>query len=246
LELEIILKELRIRLFWILICFSLTWLTSYWLSEEFIFLLAKSLIILLYPDSFFICAQLTEAFNTYVTMSLISCFYFFSPFLGYQIRCFLMPSCYEGRRERYKKLLYGGGFCFLLFLSVTFVWVVPYAWHFFQLLSTTSSTDLLMIKLQPKIFDYILLTVRILFISSICSQIPLIVICLLESIGFPVVRTLIRNRHFFLVALLLIATLCSPPDIWCQIFACFLTFVLIESTVLVALIIQVSKKQLSG
>lgn len=240
------MKELRIRLFRILICSSPTWSTSHWSPEEFISPLAKSPIILLYPDSFLIRAQSTEASNTYVTMSLISCFHLFSPPLGYQIRCFLMPSCYEGRRERYKKLLYGGGSCSLLFLPVTSVRVAPHAWHFFQLLSTTSSTDSPMIKPQPKIFDYIPLTVRIPFIPSICSQIPSIVICLLESIGFPVVRTLIRNRHFSPVAPLLIATSRSPPDIRCQIFARFLTSVLIESTVPVASIIQVSKKQLSG
>nr|YP_003275993.1 Sec-Y independent protein translocase component [Pleurozia purpurea]ACR19377.1 Sec-Y independent protein translocase component [Pleurozia purpurea] len=191
--LKTILEEVRIRVFWILIRFSFTWFTRYWFPEEFIFLLAKPFPTSPYSDSSFICTQLTEALSTYVTTSLISCFYFLFPFSSYQIWCFSMPSCYEEQRQKYNKLFYLSGFCFFLFFLVTFVWVVPNVWHFLYELSTTS-TNLFIIKSQPKLFDYIMLTVRISFISSICSQVPVLVICSLESRG---VKTLIKNRRFF-------------------------------------------------
>nr|QHD46957.1 tatC [Anthoceros agrestis] len=239
-----ILEEVRIRFFWILICFSLTWFTCYWFSEECIFLLAKSFLTLPYSDLFFICTELTEALSTYVTTSLILCFYFFLPFLSYQIWCFLIPSCYEERRKEYKKLFYFSGFCFFLFLLVTFVWVVPKVWHFLYESSTTS-TNSLIIKLQPKIFDYIMSTVRILFISLICSQVPVLVICLLESKDLSV-KTCIKNRRFFLVLSLFTAAFLTPPDIWCQIVACLLIYSIIELTIFYALILQVYEKLLSG
>jgi len=58
--------------------------------------------------------------------------------------------------------------------------VVPNIWHFLYKLNITS-TNLIIIKLKPKFFYYIVLIVRILFISSICSQVQVFIICLLES-----------------------------------------------------------------
>nr|QIA61022.1 Sec-Y independent protein translocase component [Lepidozia sandvicensis] len=239
--LKTILKEVQIRVFWILICSSFTWFTCHWFPEELIFLLAKPFPTLPYSDSSFICTQLTEALSTYVTTSLISCFYFSFPPSSYQIWCFSMPSCYEGQRRKYNKLFYLSGFCFSMFFFVTFVWVVPNVWHFSYELGTTS-TNLLRIKSQPKIFDYIMLTVRILSISSICSQVPVPVICLLESRG---VKTLIKNRRFFMVFPLLVAALFTPPDIWCQIVARLPIYFTIELTIFYASIIRVYKRQLA-
>lgn len=239
-----IMEELRIRVFWILIGFSATWFTSYLFSEELIFLLAKPYLTLPYSDLSFICTRLTEALSTYVTTSLILCLYFAFPCLIYQIWCFLIPSCYEIQREAYSKLFYLSGFCFFLFSFVTFVWVVPSVWHFFYCLSTTS-TNLLRIKLQPEIYDYIMLTVRILFISSICSQVPVMVICLLESKATSF-KTCLNNRRILRVCSLFVAALFTPPDIWCQIVGCLLLYVLVELTILAALIILVYEKQLSG
>nr|YP_009745568.1 Sec-independent protein translocase protein [Andreaea wangiana]YP_010576504.1 Sec-independent protein translocase protein [Andreaea regularis]QIH30042.1 Sec-independent protein translocase protein [Andreaea wangiana]UZN44045.1 Sec-independent protein translocase protein [Andreaea regularis] len=237
---ETILKEVRIRFFRIFICFSLTWFTCYWFSEDFFSLSAKPFLIFSHSGS--ICTQLTEALSTYVTISLISCFYFLFPFLSHQIWCFLIPSCYEERRKKYNKFFYLSGFCFFLFFFVTFVGVVPNVWHFLYELNKTSS-NLLIIKLQPKIFDYIVLTVRISFISPICSQVQVLVICLLESKGI-FVKTSIKNRRFFMVFSLLTAAFLTPPDIRCQIIACLLIYRIIELTIFYALIMQVYKQQL--
>nr|ASN73948.1 Sec-Y independent protein translocase component TatA [Aneura pinguis]WHW95637.1 Sec-Y independent protein translocase component TatA [Aneura pinguis]WHW95679.1 Sec-Y independent protein translocase component TatA [Aneura pinguis]WHW95721.1 Sec-Y independent protein translocase component TatA [Aneura pinguis]WHW95763.1 Sec-Y independent protein translocase component TatA [Aneura pinguis] len=234
-----ILEEVRIRVFWILIRFSFTWFTRYWFPEEFISSLAKPSPTSPYSDSSLICTQLTEASGTYVTTSLISCFHFLFPFSSYQIWCFSMPSCYEERRRKYNKLFYLSGFCSFLFFLVTFVWVVPNVWHFLYELSKTS-TNLSVIKSQPKIFDYIMLTVRISFIPSICSQVPVLVICSLESRG---VKTLIKNRRFFVVFSLFVAAFFTPPDIWCQIVACLPIYFVIELTISYASIIQVYKRR---
>nr|YP_009047461.1 Sec-independent protein translocase protein [Buxbaumia aphylla]AGN74252.1 Sec-independent protein translocase protein [Buxbaumia aphylla]AHI16156.1 Sec-independent protein translocase protein [Buxbaumia aphylla] len=235
-----IVSEIRTRSFWIFICLSLTWFTCYWFSEDLFFLSAKSFLIV--SHSGFICTRLTEALSTYVTISLISCFYFLFFFLSHQIWCFLIPSCYEEQRKKYNKFFCLSAFSFFLFSSIIFVGVVPNVWHFLYKLNKTS-TNLLVIKLQPKIFDYIVLTVRILFISSICSQLQVLVICLLESRGI-FVKSCIKNRRFFIVLSIFIAAFLTPPDIWCQIVACSLIYCIIELTIFYALIIQVYKKQL--
>nr|QXI86681.1 MttB [Lactuca sativa var. capitata] len=239
--LEIILGEVRIRFVWILIGLGLTWFTCYWFSEELIFLLAKPFLILTLPlDSYFVCTQLTEAFSTYLATSSIACFYFVFPLISYQIWCFLIPSCYGEQRTKYNRFFYLSGSCFFLFLFLTPPRVVLNVWHFLYLMGATS-TNSLMIKLQSKIYDYIMLTVRILFISSVCSQVPVIVICLLELRGLSV-ETSTNNRRFLMVFSLFIAALSTPPDIWCQIVAPFLIFSIIELAIFVALIVQVREE----
>ncbi|CAL5185209.1 unnamed protein product [Lathyrus oleraceus] len=118
--------------------------------------------------------------------------------------------------------------------------VVPNVWYFLYFVGATS-TNSLMIKLQPKIYDHIMLTVRISFIPSVCSQVPVIVICLPEPRGLSV-ETFTNNRRFLMVFPLLTAALSTPPDIWCQIVARFLISSIIELTIFVASIVQVREE----
>lgn len=218
----------------------MTWFTCYWFSEESISLLAKPFLTL--PlDSYFVCTQLTEAFPTYVATSPIACLYFVFPLISHQIWCFSIPSCYGEQRTKYNRFLHLSGSCFSLFLFLTPPRVVPNVWHFLYFVGATS-TKLLMIKLQPKIYDHILFTVRISFIPSVCSQIPVILIRLPEPRREASVETFTSNRRFFLVFSLIIAALSTPPDIWCQIVACFLISLIIELAIFVALIVQVREE----
>jgi hypothetical protein len=107
-----------------------------------------------------------------------------------------------------------------------------------------TSTNSLMIKLQPKIYDHIMLTVRISFIPSVCSQVPVIVICLPEPRGLSV-ETSTNNRRFLMVFPLLTAAL-STPDIGCQILASFLISLIIELAIFVASIVLVLPLQWMG
>ncbi|KAA0059749.1 transport membrane protein [Cucumis melo var. makuwa] len=146
-------------------------------------------------------------------------------------------SCYGEQRTKYNLFLYLSGSRFSLFLFLTLPRVVPNVWHFPYFVGATS-TNSLMIKLQPKIYDHIMLTVRISFILSVCSQVPVIVIRLPELRGLSV-ETFTNNRRFLMVFPLFTAALSTPPDIWCQIVAPFLISLILELAIFVASIVQV-------
>ncbi len=97
-------------------------LVCYWFSEDLFFWSAKPFFVFSYL--IFICTQLTEALSTYVTISLISCFYFLFYFLSYQIWCFSIPSCYEEHKKKYNNFFLFKWFSFFS-LFFTFVEVVP-------------------------------------------------------------------------------------------------------------------------
>lgn len=197
-------------------------------------------------DPYPVRTRSTEASSTCVTTSPVACSYFVFPFISYQIWCPSIPSCYGERRTRYNQFFHPSGFRSFPFLFLTLSRVVPNVRHFPYFVGTTS-TNLLTIKLQPKISDHIMSTVRISFIPSICSQVPVIVIRLPEPKGIPV-KTSTENRRFFMVSPLPTAAFFTPPDIWCQIVARLPIYSMIELTISVASIVRVRKEQqlLSG
>ncbi|KAI4972752.1 hypothetical protein ZWY2020_003677 [Hordeum vulgare] len=189
----------------------------FWFLEKSISPLAKSFITL-HLDLYFFCTQSTEAPPTYVAVSSIACSYFVFPLAGHQI-------C---------------GSRFSLFLLLIPPWVVPNIWHFPYFMGATS-TNSPTIKLQPKIYDYIMLIVHILFIPSVCSQVRVIVICLREPGGLSM-ETFTSNHRFLMVFLLFTASLSTHPDIWCQTAASLLIYSIIEFAMFVALIVLVREE----
>jgi Sec-independent protein secretion pathway component TatC len=91
------------------------------------------------------------------------------------------------------------------------------------------------IQLQPKIYDFIMLTVRFLFISYVCSQIPVLLICCIEYnvIGL---KECIKHRRVLLCCSVCIAALVTPPDIGSQIAAWLPLYLVIELSLFYALI----------
>nr|YP_009430409.1 transport membrane protein [Platycodon grandiflorus]ARR27540.1 transport membrane protein [Platycodon grandiflorus] len=238
---ESLIGEVRIRSLRILIGLALTWFTRYWFPEELISLLAKPFLILSLPfDSYFVRTQSTEASPTYLATSPIACSYFVFPLLSHQIWCFLIPSCYGEQRTKYNRFFYLSGSRFSFFLFLTPPRLVPNVWHFPYFMGATSANSL-MIKLEPKIYDHIMLTLRISFIPSLCSQVPVIVIRLPEARALSL-ESFTNNRRLLMVFPLLTAALSTPPDIWCQIVAPFLIFSIIELAIFMAAIVQVREE----
>jgi Tat protein translocase TatC len=231
--------EVRIRAVRILIGLGFTWFTCYWFPEELISPLAIPFLDL--PlDSYFVRTQSTEALSTYVATSSIACSIFVFALIIHLIGCFSLPSCYGTTGAKYIRFFHLSGSRCSLFLFLTPNRVVPNVWDFLYFMGATS-TKSLMIKLQPKIYDHIQLTVRISFIPSVCSLVPVIWISLPENREAISVETSSNNRRFVVLVSLLTAALSTPPDIWCQILACFIIIIQIEFAIFVASIVHFGK-----
>jgi sec-independent protein translocase protein TatC len=142
------------------------------------------------------------------------------------------------------------GFCifslFALFFALifTFNWILPNIWLFlYQLSNTKPGAEMFVIKLQPKIYDFSILTLQIFLIMSLCSQIPIIITYFILY-NIISVQTLIRNRTTCAFISILFAAMITPPDIWCQLSVCFLAIVLIELTLFISIIREQYAKQI--
>jgi Tat protein translocase TatC len=236
-SLNIIFREAKIRLAWTFFSILLTCSYSYWYSEYLLFVLTRPFLRVSQPNSIFLCTQLTESLNTYITTSIILGIFFSTPYIFYQIWCFLIPSCNVTQRIQVSKLCILSGFAFIFFFLFTYALLMPNIWSFLYKLNFahTNSQSLLLIKLEPKIYDFIVLTLRFFFIASFCSQLPVVIICCIEY-NLLSVQDCIRHRKTFLLFSALLAALITPPDIWCQIAAWIPIYAIFEFTIFTALI----------
>lgn len=229
-----IINELQIRILWIFCSSLFTCIFCFWFSEELLFVLTKPFLQIAKPKSFFICTQLTESLNTTIITSIILCLFFSLPLLIYQIWCFFIPSCTTSQRKQIMKYLSLAIFAFFMVFFFTFFCIMPNIWFLLYKLSNTS-TNLLVIQLQPKIFDFIKLTFRFFLIASLFSQFPVVFICLLEY-NFLSIHDCIEHRKSALILSGLVSALVTPPDILWQISAWLPVYFIIELTLFFALI----------
>ena len=230
-----ILKEGRWRLFWAVFCFFITFGTCYCFSEDLFFGLATPYLEIS-KTSFFICTQITESLNTYMTISGVLGLFFCIPYIFYQLWCFFVPSCTKNQRRVFSKIIIFSIMVFLFVLFGTFIWIMPNIWLFLYKLSHASSeTRFFLIKLEPKIYDFSILTLRILFITSLCSQIPIAVLCSIQY-SLISIQTLIKSRRIIAFISILLAALVTPPDIWCQLSAWFFILFLFELAIFTGIV----------
>jgi sec-independent protein translocase protein TatC len=232
---QLILKEAKIRIWWIFCCFIITCGTCYWFSEDLLFLLVAPYL-KISKTSFFICTQITESLNTYIAISVIVGIFFCIPYIVYQFWSFFIPSYTITQRYTCRNIIFLSGITFFFVLIITFIWIMPNIWLFlYKLSNTESEAQLFIIKLQPKIYDFSMLTLQVLFITIICSQIPVILIC---SIQYKLIsiNVILKSRKSFLLISLLFAALITPPDIWYQLVTWFYISILIELAIFTAII----------
>lgn len=239
-----ILKEAKVRVWWIIFCLFVTCATCYCFSEDFFFALATPYL-KISKTSFFICTQITESLNTYIIISIILGIFFCGPYMIYQIWCFFIPSCNEDQRILFCKIIIFSMVAFFFVLIITFLLIMPNIWLFLYKLSNTreAGAQFFIIKLQPKIYDFSILTLRILFITGLCSQIPILILCCVQF-SLISIQTLVRNRRLSAFISILLAALITPPDLWCQLSAWLCILVLMELAIFLAIVqLQYSNSQ---
>ena len=248
-----ILSEVRFRFLWCLFSYTITFSFCFFFSEELLYLLAKPFLLLSHPapltSSFdfhnecvivssvktekssippFLSTQLTEALNTYVISSFLFSFVFCIPFFVYQVWCFLIPSYNETQRLQASQFLFLSFGFFVFFLSISFFLLLPTIWLFLYQLNNTS-TNLFVIQLQPKIYDFIMLTIRFLCLCSIGSQIPVLVLWLVQ-LKTILLQDCVKYRSSLVFFCILLSSLLTPPDLFCQLLTTFFMLIIIELT----------------
>jgi sec-independent protein translocase protein TatC len=208
------LKKRFLLCFIILIAASLF---SYTLSEKiFLFLLEPlSSAIEDHEHRKIIYTGLTEAFFTYIKLSIFAGFVISFPFMASQIYVFLAPGLYRSEKKLLLSLVISSPVLFFIGASVLYYLILPLAWKFF-LSFETYGKDSIPLQLEARISEYLSLTIELIIAFGLAFQLPLALI-LLVKLGVINQKWLKKQRKIAIIIAFVIGAILTPPDIISQI-----------------------------
>jgi sec-independent protein translocase protein TatC len=220
------LEELRQRL---LVSFGAIFLfavLSYFFAEQIarffmtpLFAARPEVIKLVYTN-------LTEAFITYLKLSLLIGITFSIPVLIYELWMFIAPGLHSSERKTvltvvfWATLLFTAGACFAFFI------VLPQVLNFFMGFSNPQLTPL------PKLSGYLTFVARTSLAFGLAFEIPFLMVAA-AKIGWVSRSYFSTKRKYFYPAILILSVLLAAGDLVAAILLCLPLFALYEAGILI-------------
>ena len=170
--------------------------------------------------------NLTEAFITYLKLSLLIGITFSIPVLIYELWMFIAPGLHSNERKTvltvvfWATLLFTAGACFAFFI------VLPQVLHFFMGFSNPKLTAL------PKLGGYITFVARTSLGFGLAFEIPFLMVAA-AKIGWVSQDYFSTRRKFFYPAILALSILLAAGDIMAAILLCMPLLALHEAGILI-------------
>lgn len=227
--------ELRNKVIFCLIFFFITFIISYFFSQEIYQFLLKPFLEISNESQNrrLIYTNPTEAFFTYIKLSFYSALFFSFPIFLSQIYFFIAPGLYKNEKKNILLVLF---FCPFLFLSGAFLvyyFILPLALQFFIGFEIQDSLNSLPIHLETRISEYLNLVIKLLFGFGIAFQLPILLLFFIK-VGVLSYDDLKSKRRYWILAIFIIAALLTPPDILSQLSLAILMIFLFEIVLLVS------------
>jgi sec-independent protein translocase protein TatC len=212
--------ELRNRVFFSVIFFLITFCLCYFFSEKiYEFLLQPFAKIFSQNENRrLIYTSPTEAFTTYLKLSLHSALFFSSPIFIAQIYFFLAPALYKNEKKNILLTFFFVPFLFLCGAIFAFYFILPTALQFFASFEVQGSaaSSTLPIQLEIRISEYLNFVMNLLFGFGVAFQLPILLLFLIK-VDLLSVNDLRLKRRYWIVAIFIIAAILTPPDIVSQV-----------------------------
>ena len=158
---------------------------------------------------------LTEAFFTYVSMSIFAAFLLTFPFMAAQFYQFLAPGLYKKEKGFLFPFVFIAPILFFLGAALVYLFIMPLALEFFLSFETPAGEADLAIELEAKISEYLSFVMHLIIGFGLAFQLPIILV-LLAKVGLLKVEFLKRNRRIAAIIILISAAILTPPDIISQ------------------------------
>jgi sec-independent protein translocase protein TatC len=170
--------------------------------------------------------NLTEAFITYLKLSLIIGIIFSIPVLVYEIWMFIAPGLHTNEKKTvlsvvfWATILFAAGACFAFFI------VLPQILDFFMGFASKQLTPL------PKLGGYITFVARTSLAFGLAFEIPFLMVAT-AKIGWVSRNYFPTRRKFFYPAILILSVLLAAGDLVAAVLLCLPLFGLYEAGILI-------------
>jgi len=211
------LLELRRRLIFSFAAILVGFIISYCFAGQiFEFLVHPLAVVTQGENRRLIYTGLTEAFLTYVKLSLwTGCFIAF-PVIASQIYMFTAPGLYKHERRAFLPFLIATPVFFFAGASMAYYFVFPLAWKFFLSFEMPGTDGSLPIQLEARVSEYLSLSMTVIFAFGIAFELPVILV-LLTRIGLLSSAKLSSFRRYAIVLIFIAAAIMTPPDVFSQL-----------------------------
>ena len=226
------LIELRKRLLWSAIVLIILFGICFYFSQPIFKFLAAPL--QSRDPTPLVYTALTEAFFTYIKLSLFVAFILGFPVFATQIWLFVAPGLYRHERAGFLPFLISTPIMFYAGAAMVYYIVIPVAWDFFVGFQTEE------IKLLPKVSEYLSLIMQLMFAFGLVFELP-VLLTLLVRIGMVSSAGLAAKRRYAIVIAFIAAAILTPPDVISQCALALPIVLLYESSIWIGKWIEKSR-----
>jgi len=252
------LAELRTRLIWSVLAFTVAMLASFVVAEPMLNFLVEPIAEIMRqrgqnPQLIFTAPQ--EKFFVLFQISMLAGLAFSFPVIAFQLWRFVAPGLYKNEQGAFLPFMIASPVLFVMGASFAHFVVTPLAMNFFigfadlipnvtQILSGGEVTDIADTKVKTiflgSVKESLAITLKFIFAFGLCFQLP-VLLTLMGMAGLVSGQGLKNVRKYAIVGILVLAAIVTPPDVVTQIILFSVVYTLYEASIL--LVMMVEKKR---
>ena len=204
-------------------------------------------------DCGLILIKLQEGFFVAIRISIMGGFALAFPVISYQLWRFVAPGLYKTEKNAFLPFLLASPFMFFAGAAFAFFVVIPLAFDFFLNFQQVNLSGELAedgvetigdagITFQGSVAEYLSLTITFILAFGLCFQLP-VLLSLLGKAGLVSSKGLAAVRKYAVVAILVVAGLVTPPDIFTQVILFVVVFGLYEVSIQIVKRIEINREK---
>ncbi len=238
------LTELRRRLIYSVVAFVAVFLVCFFFANIFFDFLVAPLAGIWEDQQQrrLIFTALHEKFFTNIKVAFFAAAFISFPIVANQLWMFVAPGLYKNEKRAFLPFLVATPILFFAGGAFVYYIVMPVAWTFFASFEQLATSGGLAIELEPKVNEYLSLSMRLIFAFGLSFELP-VVISLLARAGMVTPEGLAKKRRYSIVLAFVAAAILTPPDPISQLTLALPIILLYEVSIWCARIIQRQRMQ---